>query len=52
MSTDNEVSVVREILSGKKLSELKFQDKLEIKTGEKESVFLACRYTLDGKRVV
>jgi ribosome biogenesis SPOUT family RNA methylase Rps3 len=45
-STDNAVFVVNEILKGKKLSNLEFQDKLEIKTGKFLSVELPYYYPI------
>lgn len=48
LSTDNAVYVVHEILRGKKLSEMKFQDELEIKINDAESVVLPFRYPLVG----
>ena len=50
MATDNAVFVVKEILSGKKLSDLKFQDGLEIDIKEGESVQLPYRYVLINGR--
>lgn len=44
--TDNAVLVVKEITNGKKLSSLKFKDKLEIKINEVESVELPFRYLI------
>ena len=46
MSTDNAVRVVKEIARGKKLSELKFQDGIEIPLNRVESVLLPYRYRL------
>lgn len=49
-STDNAVFVVHEILRGKKLSDLKFQDELEIKISDVESVILPFSYpVVNGK---
>jgi len=51
--TDNAVCVVKEIVSGKKLSDLKFQDNLDIEINEIESVTLPFRYLLvKGKPLV
>src|SRR3989338_5076912 len=36
MSTDNAVYTVREIISGKRISDLKFKDKIEIEIGKNE----------------
>lgn len=44
--TDNAVAVVKEIINGKKLSELKFKDRLEIKLNEIETVELPFRYLI------
>ncbi|MEM4719267.1 MAG: SAM-dependent methyltransferase [Candidatus Pacearchaeota archaeon] len=44
--TDNAVLVLKEIVKGKKFSELKFKDKFEIKINEFESVELPFRYFL------
>jgi len=53
MSSDNAVYVVKEILDGKKLKQLKFQDELEIKTGVKDSVILPYKYVLvNGKPLI
>ncbi len=53
MATDNAVYVAKEILSGKKLRDLKFQDGVEIETGEGESVQLPYKYVLvDGKPLI
>ncbi|MBI4141858.1 hypothetical protein HY484_02965, partial [Candidatus Woesearchaeota archaeon] len=46
MATDNAVFVAKKILQGKKLSELRFQDGLEIATGKNESVQLPYRYVV------
>ncbi|HLC20327.1 MAG TPA: SAM-dependent methyltransferase [Candidatus Nanoarchaeia archaeon] len=46
MSTDTAVYVVQEILHGKKISELCFQDGLEISLGKNESTLLPYRYLL------
>lgn len=53
MATDNAVFVVREILSGKKLSELKFQEGVEICIKDGESVQLPYKYVIvNGKPLV
>ena len=50
MSTDTAVYVVHQIVLGKKLSELRFQDELEIPLGKNESTVLPYRYVVvDGK---
>lgn len=46
MSTDTAVFVVKQILNGKKLGDLKFQDGIEIETGDGESVILPYKYAL------
>jgi len=46
LSTDNAVYIVNEILKGKKLSSMKFQDETEIKINEVESVILPFRYPI------
>ncbi len=45
-STDNAVAVVKEILKGKKLKDLKFKKKIEIQLGKYDSVILPYRYLL------
>lgn len=53
MATDNAVFVVKEILSGKKLSDLRFQDGFELDIKEGESVQLPYKYVLvDGKPLI
>lgn len=50
MSTDNAVRVVKEIIDGKKLGELKFQDGIEIRINDVESILLPYRYrVIKGK---
>lgn len=50
LSTDNAVFVVNEIIKGRKLEDIKFEDKIEIKIKETESVGLPFRYPiLNGK---
>jgi len=50
MSTDNAVLVVKNIIDGKKLSDLKFIDNISIEINDIESVELPFRYTLvNGK---
>lgn len=52
-STDNAVLVVKKILEGFSLSELKFQDGFEVAVREGESILLPYRYVLlDGKPFV
>jgi len=52
MPTDVAVFVASQILSGKKLNDLKFIDDLEIEINENESVTLPFRYVVDGNRLV
>jgi ribosome biogenesis SPOUT family RNA methylase Rps3 len=50
MSTDNAVFTVKQILEGKKLSELIFEDNVRIEVNEFESIDLPYRYNLvNGK---
>ncbi len=49
-STDNAVYVVREIVKGKELKDIKFKDGIEIKINKIESVILPYRYPIiNGK---
>lgn len=50
MSTDNAVAVVKEIIKGKNLNELKFKDKLEIRINKIESVILPYRYLIKNNK--
>lgn len=53
MSTDNAVAVVKEIMKGKKLEQLPFQDGIEIDLKEGESIMFPYRYLLvNGKPLV
>ncbi len=53
MSTDNAVYVVKQIIKGKKLNEIPFQDKAEIKINGVESTILPYKYALiKGKPLV
>ncbi len=53
MSTDNAVAVVKEIVNGRTLEQLHFQDGVEIELKEGESVMFPYRYLLkDGKPLV
>lgn len=53
MSTDNAVYVVKQIVAGKSLGQLQFQDTIEIETGKGESVLLPYHYCLvDGKPLI
>jgi len=50
MSTDNAVFVVKQIIKGQKLGDLKFKDGIDIEINDIESVELPFRYTLvNGK---
>jgi ribosome biogenesis SPOUT family RNA methylase Rps3 len=50
MSTDNAVFTVKQIVEGKRIDELKFQDNINIEINEFESVNLPYRYNLvNGK---
>jgi len=51
MSTDNAVYAVKQIVEGRKLQDLKFQDELEIKTGKKDSIILPYRYAIAKGKV-
>ena len=52
MPTDTAVYVAKRILEGKKLSDFKFVDELEIKISENESVNLNFRYVVDNNKLV
>ena len=52
MPTDVAVFVAKEILSGKKLSDLKFVDKLEIENNENESINLDFRYVVENNKLI
>ena len=45
-STDNAVNVVKEIVNGKRLSDLRFRDEIEIQLGKYDSVVLPYRYLI------
>lgn len=50
MPTDTAAYAAKQLLAGKKLSDIKFKDKIEIFLGPKESVMLPFRYVkIDGK---
>ena len=51
LSTDSAVFVVKQILEGKKLIEMKFQDSAEIKINKIESVILPYKYPLKNNKV-
>ena len=52
MPTDAAVFAAKSILDGKKLSDFKFADKLEIEINENESINLDFRYVVDGNKAV
>ncbi len=53
MSTDNAVAVVQQIVQGKKLEQLPFQDGIEIDLKEGESIIFPYRYLIvDGKPLI
>ena len=53
MSTDNAIFVVKEIINGKEIKDLKFQDELVIHINDVESTILPYRYNLvNGKPLV
>jgi|SRR3989344_5650512 len=52
MPTDTAVYVAKNILKGKKLSDFKFVDELEIDINKNESVTLPFRYVVDGNKVI
>ena len=52
MPTDIAVYAAKKILNGKKLSDLKFVDELEIEINENESVTLPFRYVIDDNKLV
>ncbi len=52
MPTDNAIYVAKKILDGKKLSDFRFVDELEIQVNRNESVTLPFRYVVDDNKVV
>ena len=52
MPTDTAVYVAKKILEGKKLSDFKFVDKLEIEINENESINLSFRYVIDENKLI
>ena len=52
MPTDNAVYAAKKILEGKKLSDLKFIDEVEIQINENESVTLPFRYVVDNNKLI
>ena len=51
LSTDSAVFVVKQILEGKKLIEMKFQDSAEIKINNVESIILPYKYPIKNNKV-
>ncbi|MBS3104911.1 hypothetical protein J4234_01500 [Candidatus Woesearchaeota archaeon] len=52
MPADIAVYVAKKTLEGKKLSDFKFVDELEIELNENESVVLPFRYVVDNKKLI
>ena len=52
MSTDTAVLVTHMILNGKKMKDIKFQDTIELETGEYDSVVLPYRYVLENGKPI
>ena len=52
MPTDNAVFAAKKILEGKKLSDFKFIDEVEIEINQNESVNLPFRYVVDNNKLV
>ena len=52
MPTDTAVYAAKKILEGKKLSDFRFADELEIEINENESVKLPFRYIVDGNKLI
>ena len=52
MPADTAVYVAKKILEGKKLSDFKFVDKLEIEINENESINLSFRYVIDENKLI
>lgn len=50
MSTDTAVYVVKQIVEGKKLSDIAFQDEIEIELGKNESTILPYHYVIINKK--
>lgn len=50
--TDAAVFIAKKILEGKKLSDFKFVDKIEIEINENESVALPFRYVVDDNKLI
>lgn len=52
MPTDVAVFAAKKILEGRRLSDLKFADELEIEINDKESIILPFRFVVDNKRLI
>ena len=52
MPTDTAVYVAKKILEGKKLSDFKFADELEIEINKNESIVLPFRYVVDNNKLI
>ena len=52
MSTNTAVYAAKKILEGKKLSDFKFVDNLEIEINENESITLPFRYVVDNNKLI
>lgn len=52
MPTDTAVYVAKKILEGRKLSNFKFVDELEIEINENESISLPFRYVVENNRLI
>ena len=52
MPTDNAVYLAKKILDGKKISDFKFIDEVEIEINDNESVELPFRYVVDNKKLI
>ena len=52
MPTDSAVYVAKKILEGKKLSDFRFADSLDIEINENESINMNFRYVVDGNKAI
>lgn len=52
MPTDVAVYVAKKIMDGKKLSDFRFVDKLEIEINKNESISMNFRYVVDNKKAI
>ena len=52
MPTDTAVYVAKKILEGKKLSDFRFVDELEIEINDNESINLPFRYVVDNNKLI